>query len=47
LSQRQGWFDDQLDVEPERLVFIDETVTIRRGPRQVGVQAAAVVTAGF
>jgi transposase len=23
--RRQAWFDDQLDLEPERLVFIDET----------------------
>jgi hypothetical protein len=25
LSQRRAWFDSQLDLEPERLVFIDET----------------------
>jgi transposase len=25
LKQRQEWFDDQLDLDPERLVFIDET----------------------
>jgi transposase len=25
LRRRQAWFDDQLDLEPERLVFIDET----------------------
>ena len=25
LSRRRAWFDGQLDLEPERLVFIDET----------------------
>jgi transposase len=25
LKRRQAWFDDQLDLDPERLVFIDET----------------------
>jgi len=25
LKQREDWFDGQLDLEPERLVFIDET----------------------
>ena len=25
LSRRQAWFDGQLDLDPERLVFIDET----------------------
>ena len=25
LRQRQEWFDDQLDLDPEKLVFIDET----------------------
>jgi len=25
LKQRQAWFDGQLDLDPERLVFIDET----------------------
>ncbi len=25
LSRRQAWFESQLDVDPERLVFIDET----------------------
>ena len=27
LSQRHDWFDGQLDLDPERLVFIDETWT--------------------
>ncbi len=27
LKQREDWFDSQLDLEPERLVFIDETWT--------------------
>ncbi len=27
LSQRRAWFDSQLDLAPERLVFIDETWT--------------------
>ena len=27
LKQRHDWFDAQLDLEPERLVFIDETWT--------------------
>jgi transposase len=25
LEQRQAWFEDQLDLDPDRLVFIDET----------------------
>jgi transposase len=25
LERRQAWFDDQLDLDPDRLVFIDET----------------------
>jgi transposase len=36
LSQRQGWFDDQRDLEPERLVFIDETWTTTNRTRTHG-----------
>jgi hypothetical protein len=25
LKRRQAWFDGQLDLDPDRLVFIDET----------------------
>jgi hypothetical protein len=25
LKKRQAWFEDQLDFDPEKLVFIDET----------------------
>ncbi len=25
MKRRQAWFDGQLDLDPERLVFIDET----------------------
>ncbi|ESZ05501.1 hypothetical protein X735_32175 [Mesorhizobium sp. L2C085B000] len=25
LRRRRAWFDGQLDVDPERLIFIDET----------------------
>ena len=25
LKRREDWFDSQLDLDPERLVFIDET----------------------
>ncbi len=31
MKRRQDWFEEQLDLDPERLVFIDETY---RGFRQ-------------
>ena len=36
LSQRRVWFDGQLDLEPERLVFIDETWTATNMTRSHG-----------
>ena len=36
LRQRRYWFDDQLDLEPERLVFIDETWTATNMTRSHG-----------
>jgi transposase len=36
LSQRQAWFDGQCDLEPERLVFIDETWTATNMTRTHG-----------
>lgn len=36
MIQRQDWFDDQLDLEPERLVFIDETWTTTNMTRTHG-----------
>ena len=36
LSQRRTWFDGQLDLEPERLVFIDETWTATNMTRSHG-----------
>ncbi|MFN4019658.1 MAG: IS630 family transposase [Erythrobacter sp.] len=36
LRQRQRWFDHQLDLDPERLVFIDETWTATNMTRSHG-----------
>lgn len=36
LRQRQRWFDGQIDLEPERLVFIDETWTATSMTRSHG-----------
>ena len=36
LSQREAWFDGQLDLDPERLVFIDETCTATNMTRSHG-----------
>ena len=36
LQRRQAWFDSQLDFEPERLVFIDETWTATNMTRSHG-----------
>jgi transposase len=36
LSQRQAWFEGQLDLDPERLVFIDETWTATNMTRSHG-----------
>lgn len=39
LRQRQRWFDRQIDLEPERLVFIDETWTATNMTRSHGRRA--------
>lgn len=36
LKRRQAWFDDQLDLDPERLVFIDETSLSTKMARRYG-----------
>jgi transposase len=36
LKQRRAWFDYQLDLEPERLIFIDETWTATNMARSHG-----------
>jgi transposase len=36
LKQREDWFDDQLDLHPDRLVFIDETWTATNMARTHG-----------
>ncbi|WP_237751651.1 IS630 family transposase [Sphingobium sp. DC-2] len=36
LKQRQDWFEGQLDLEPERLVFVDETWTATNMTRSHG-----------
>ena len=36
MSQRHDWFDGQLDLDPERLVFIDETWTATNMTRSHG-----------
>ena len=36
LSAREDWFDGQLDLDPERLVFIDETWTATNMTRSHG-----------
>ena len=51
LKQREDWFDGQLDLEPERLVFIDETwastnMARRRGRAKKGERLRASVPHG-
>ena len=36
LNRRQAWFDGQLDLDPERLVFIDETAASTKMARRHG-----------
>jgi transposase len=36
LKQRQAWFDGQLDLDPERLIFIDETWASTNMARRYG-----------
>ena len=36
MSRRQSWFEEQIDLEPERLVFIDETWTATNMTRSHG-----------
>ncbi len=36
MSRRQAWFDSQLDLDPERLVFIDETGASTKMARRHG-----------
>ncbi len=36
LRRRQAWFDAQIDLEPERLVFIDETGASAKMARRYG-----------
>ena len=36
MKQREDWFDAQLDLDPERLVFIDETWTSTNMARRYG-----------
>ena len=36
VKRREDWFDDQLDLDPERLVFIDETWTSTNMARRRG-----------
>jgi transposase len=36
LKRREEWFDDQLDIDPERLVFIDETWASTNMTRRYG-----------
>ena len=36
LCRRQAWFDAQVDIEPERLVFIDETGASTKMARRYG-----------
>ena len=36
MKQREDWFDAQLDLDPERLVFIDETWTSTNMARRCG-----------
>ena len=33
LERREAWFDGQLDLDPERLIFIDETGTTTKMAR--------------
>ena len=35
-AQRRAWFDEQIDLEPERLVFVDETGTSTKMARRYG-----------
>ena len=36
LSTRQAWFDGQLDIDPDRLVFIDQTSASTKMARLYG-----------
>lgn len=36
MKQREAWFEDQLDLDPEKLVFIDETWTTTNMARKCG-----------
>jgi hypothetical protein len=50
LSRRHAWFDGQLDLDPERLVFIDETefgaARPGRPPTWPGVMAGRPAASG-
>ena len=51
MKRRQTWFESQLDLDPERLVFIDETWTStnmarRRGRAPRGQRLRAAVPHG-
>ncbi|MBB2688782.1 UNVERIFIED_ORG: hypothetical protein GGD48_006633, partial [Rhizobium etli] len=35
LKRRRAWFDGQLDLDPEKLIFIDESVLQRHGRSSV------------
>src|SRR6478736_618840 len=35
-AQRQAWFEGQIDLEPERLIFIDETGASTKMARRYG-----------
>ena len=36
MSRREAWFESQLDLDPERLVFIDETWASTNMARRYG-----------
>ena len=36
LSAREAWFDGQLDLDPETLIFVDETGASTKMARQYG-----------
>lgn len=38
LKQRHEWFEGQIDLEPERLVFIDKTWAATNIPRSVSIR---------
>jgi hypothetical protein len=45
LKRRQAWFEGQLDLDPERLVFIDETWASTTMPEPTAAAAAASASA--